>query len=73
MIFRFMQYLIDKHTKTVEGKIRKTIYETVPKDHEIMIGDWDCDESPFGVCAYDLDEDSCCDHCIYCGEPDERK
>lgn len=40
---------------------------------EIGWGDWDCDKSPTGKCIYDEIEDSCWDHCVFCGAPDERK
>lgn len=73
MLFRIMKYILNKHEEKVTSKIIKIIYKTVDCDHAIQIGDWYCDKSPFGICAYDLDEDSCCDECIYCGEPDERK
>ena len=36
-------------------------------------GTWDCESSPIGVCAYDLDDDLCCDQCVFCGDPEERK
>lgn len=33
-------------------------------------GDWECDESPTGMCMYtNRDYDSC----IFCNDPDERK
>lgn len=34
---------------------------------------WDCSDSPFGVCAYDREDDPCSDFCLFCGEPEERK
>ncbi len=33
---------------------------------------WDCSESPFGICAYDLINGSE-DDCVFCHEPNERK
>jgi hypothetical protein len=33
----------------------------------------DCPKSPFGWCAYDLEEDPHLDCCIYCNDPHERK
>ncbi len=29
--------------------------------------------SPIGYCVYNDEEDPCCDSCLYCGMPDERK
>jgi len=40
---------------------------------DIEIGSWDCEDSPLGVCFYNRDEDPCMDHCLVCGDPDERK
>jgi hypothetical protein len=43
------------------------------KDKHIVIGTWECSNSPIGVCFYDDDEDRCHDQCLICGDPDERK
>lgn len=32
-----------------------------------------CPTSPVEVCVYDINDDPCCDYCLYCGEPLERK
>lgn len=34
---------------------------------------WECENSPFGWCAYEHFEDRAHDHCIFCGDPSERK
>ena len=34
---------------------------------------WTCDKSPFGYCTYHKFEDRAWDHCLFCGEPYERK
>jgi len=39
----------------------------------VRIGDWDCADSPIGICVYNSDEDPAWDSCLICGEPDERK
>lgn len=36
-------------------------------------GDWDCPNSPTGLCGYDPRKDPAFDSCVFCGEPDERK
>ena len=33
---------------------------------------WECEKSPVGICVYS-EWDSVHDHCIFCGDPDERK
>ncbi len=35
--------------------------------------EWKCEKSPFGSCAYHKFEDRAWDHCLFCGEPYERK
>jgi hypothetical protein len=37
------------------------------------LGDWACDKSPTGFCAYDSREDAMHDCCLFCDEPEERK
>ena len=34
---------------------------------------WYCEDSPSSHCAYDDEVDPMNDHCIYCGDPYERK
>ena len=34
---------------------------------------WDCEKSPFAMCAYDIIDDRAKDNCIFCGQPHERK
>ena len=34
---------------------------------------WECADSPIGVCIYDVLDDPARDHCIFCGQPEERK
>ena len=41
-------------------------------EHAVPI-EWECPESPFGYCAYHKWEDRAWDHCLFCGEPHERK
>ena len=73
ILFKFMRYILDKHDIKMENKIYRIIHKTVNTDHCVCIGGWSCEKSPFGTCAYDLDEDPACDECIYCGKPEERK
>ena len=39
----------------------------------IVIGSWECPDSPVELCVYDDDNDMCHDCCLFCGDPDERK
>lgn len=34
---------------------------------------WDCEKSPIGCCIYKHYEDRAHDHCLFCGQPEERK
>lgn len=48
------------------------------KKYQILSSDgladgWDCDKSPNKKCAYNILVDTALDHCIYCGNPYERK
>ena len=38
-----------------------------------VVGTWDCKKSPCGLCCYDHYRDHIHDHCVFCGEPEERK
>jgi hypothetical protein len=39
----------------------------------IVTGTWGCKNSPVETCVYHFFEDPCHDHCIFCGNPEERK
>ena len=39
----------------------------------LVLGSWDCPESPFSVCVYNDTQDTAHDFCIYCRKPEERK
>ena len=34
---------------------------------------WECSESPAGWCVYHRWDDRAHDHCLFCGDPSERK
>ena len=34
---------------------------------------WECPTSPTSHCIYNRDDDPCCDSCVCCGHPEERK
>jgi len=36
-------------------------------------GSWECEGSPTKLCWYDARRDPAWDHCLFCGDPDERK
>tara|TARA_R100001244_G_scaffold57828_1_gene48932 strand:+ start:1348 stop:1623 length:276 start_codon:yes stop_codon:yes gene_type:complete len=65
--------------KRATAIIHNLMFEFIPKEHQFKtdLGRahlWDCDDSPFGYCAYNVrDLGSRYDSCIFCGEPDERK
>lgn len=40
---------------------------------EMIVGDYECDKSPVDICVYDTKSDPRLEHCIFCGQPDERK
>jgi hypothetical protein len=40
---------------------------------ELTIGEWECENSPIGVCFYNKFEDKPLDNCLVCHEPHERK
>lgn len=40
---------------------------------EITFGYHECQQSPTGECAYDVEEDPCEDSCLFCEQPSERK
>lgn len=45
-----------------------------PTAQQAVVGEyWNCTDSPFGKCAYDPEQDTGHDQCLYCGEPEERK
>jgi len=41
--------------------------------NNLLLGFWNCEDSPTGECVYDEFDDPMSDNCLYCGEPDERK
>jgi hypothetical protein len=54
---------------------RAIVLEAMPghDEHDIEIGSWECPTSPLKVCAYDREADPCCDDCLFCHDPSERK
>lgn len=63
------------------GHILKDTYERSPgvfvshyvSAYHHIETEWDCPESPFGLCAYDTYIDPAKDNCIFCHQPFERK
>ena len=43
------------------------------KPCDVILGDWDCSDSPTGQCAYDGLSFNGTDSCLFCCEPLERK
>ena len=62
---------------TASTTISQIMDEVIPWRHqwltELGAMMWDCDSSPFLVCAYNVVEDPAKDQCIFCGHPHERK
>jgi hypothetical protein len=54
---------------------RAIVLDAAPNhdEHDIQIGSWECPTSPLEVCAYDYEADPCCDDCLFCHNPNERK
>ena len=82
--WRMQRKMVEAAEATQEGielQIRETQMEILKLDPEcqevhendICIGSWDCEDSPIGVCVSNTFGDPACDHCLYCGGPDERK
>jgi len=38
-----------------------------------VVGTWNCDKSPCGLCCYHHYVDPVHDECVFCGNPEERK
>ena len=57
--------------------IRNEIEKEIAEDNgywEVEMGSEECDgDSPIEICFYDPMDDPCRDHCIFCGQPEERK
>lgn len=64
----------DSYKLEAELKIEivKVLNLTVDPDY-LILGSWDCENSPTGKCFYDSENDRCHDECLVCGEPSERK
>lgn len=43
------------------------------KAETLTLGHWECPDSPIKRCVYNQDVDPCCDDCIICHDPEERK
>lgn len=69
-----MELLLAARIRTAND-IYDTARDHVPEHVAVFTvgGTWECDESPFGFCAYDDLEDSAHDQCVFCGHPEERK
>ena len=77
-----MKFLLkdqDVIRRRASATIHNLMEELVPYElqYKVDLGRahlWDCDDSPFGLCAYNVsDRGLRYDSCIFCGEPDERK
>jgi hypothetical protein len=58
----------------LERSVKLIVADKLDMDHhDVVLGTWDCDESPTGSCVYNDETDPCHDQCVVCGDPDERK
>ncbi len=40
----------------------------------VKVGGWFCPQNKAtGLCEYNIKDDPCCDVCLHCGQPEERK
>lgn len=44
-----------------------------PDPEDLVMGYWECPESPTGHCIYDDEQDQEHDYCLFCDGPSERK
>lgn len=58
---------------SIKKKEIRIFKEFQAKNPHITFGSWVCEKSPVEICGYNLKEDGAMDHCVFCGEPDERK
>ena len=58
---------------TISGILNEVVPEKYTHICKLGPYGWHCEDSPVGLCVYDSIEDRAADHCIFCGDPDERK
>lgn len=49
------------------------LYKNYKRTYGFLLGRWECINSPYGVCVYDMQSNMKDDACVICGQPDERK
>ncbi len=65
---------LNKRVTEIRNERKQFIQRFKPEGvKELVLGSWDCPDSPFGLCAYDPYSDVSLDDCVFCHEPDERK
>jgi len=72
---------LNEEKKTIERTIHGLAapFLKVNYDDEIFLDDyvldfrWGCEDSPYGWCTYNDEDDPAHDTCIFCGLPQERK
>ena len=57
---------------TISGILDEVVPEKYTHICKLGPYGWQCEDSPVGLCVYDS-QDRAADHCIFCGDPDERK
>ena len=66
-----------RELQRVVGHLQHIILELagweLAKQEWSFVGMWDCPVSPSGLCCYNHYLDPLHDHCLFCGQPEERK
>lgn len=48
-------------------------FQDIEEPNQLMVGTWECQDSPLGLCIYHDFDDPAWDNCLICNEPHERK
>ena len=67
-----IQDTVDRLRTDMENVVRSVWPEFDEDDHAVL-SMVECEESPFGFCAYHRWEDPVWDDCLFCEQPYERK
>jgi hypothetical protein len=68
----------DERAKRLETEAKQKLIEIADElkglepDDIYLSTSWECADSPTDRCIYNEDKDSWHDHCLFCGEPEDR-
>ncbi len=73
-----IQGQVNKFTDQIANMVKMIVGRDFPDRKQWIIypeDGWACEskKNPFVLCVYDEGKDSALDHCLFCGEPYERK